>query len=122
MPHYNWATCPPATRSQGEMLVAEIQHVLGDAITGIYLHGSLAMGCFNPARSDLDVLVVTECPMTLDQKRASAEMLLRFSANPHPIEISFVSLDDLSPWRYPTPFQLHHSEDWRERQTASLAN
>ncbi|HEY7124546.1 MAG TPA: aminoglycoside adenylyltransferase domain-containing protein [Ktedonobacterales bacterium] len=122
MPHYHWATCPPATRNQGEMLVAEIQHMLGDALTGIYLHGSLAMGCFNPARSDLDVLVVTKRSMTLNEKRASAEMLLCISAHPHPIEISFLSLDDLSPWRYPTPYQFHYSEDWRERQIVSLAN
>ncbi len=122
MPQYSWATCPPANRSQIETLVAEIQRILGDALTGIYLHGSLAMGCFHPARSDLDVLVVTERPMTLGEKRASAEMFLRVSAHPHPIEISFLSQSDLCPWHYPTPFQLHYSEDWRARQTASLAN
>lgn len=122
MPQYSWATCPPATRSQIAILMAEIQGILGEAMVGVYLHGSLAMGCFNPARSDLDVLVVTARPMTLEEKRASAELLLRLSFNPHPIEISFLSQDDLSPWRHPTPFQLHYSEDWRERLARQLAD
>ncbi len=121
MPHYSWATCPPTTRSQVKSLIAEIQGILGKHLIGSYLHGSLAMGCFNPAHSDLDVLVITAHPMTIDEKRASAEMLLRLSSNPHPVEISFLSQDNLSPWRYPTPFQFHYSESWRERYTQQLA-
>jgi predicted nucleotidyltransferase len=121
MPHYSWATCPPATRSQVETLIAEIQRILGNHLMGIYLHGSLAMGCFHPSRSDLDVLVVTARPMTLEEKHACAELVLRLSANPHPIEISAVSQDDLWPWRHPTPFQFHYSESWRERLTRQLA-
>ncbi len=29
-----------------------------EQLTGIYLHGSLAMGCFQPEKSDIDLLVV----------------------------------------------------------------
>jgi predicted nucleotidyltransferase len=122
MPYSSWAPCLPATRSQIETLIAEIQRILEGALTGIYLHGSLAMGCFNPARSDLDVLVVTKRPLTLEEKHASSEMLLQLSANPHPIEISVLSQDDLWPWRYPPPYQLHYSEDWRERYVQQIAN
>ena len=32
---------------------------LGDQFVGLYLHGSLAAGDFNPARSDIDFVVVT---------------------------------------------------------------
>lgn len=28
---------------------------LGENLIGVYLHGSAAMGCFNPAKSDLDL-------------------------------------------------------------------
>jgi len=88
---------------------------LGESLVGIYLHGSLAMGGFNPARSDLDLLVVTERPLTAESKRRLIAVLLQLPGKPRPIEISFLSRGDLRPWRHPTPYQLHYSEDWRSR-------
>ena len=38
----------------------ETQTILGSAFTGLYLYGSLAAGGFDPVRSDIDFLVVTE--------------------------------------------------------------
>ena len=39
------------------------REILGENLAGVYLHGSLAMGCFNPRKSDLDLLtVVRETP------------------------------------------------------------
>lgn len=32
------------------------------ALTGVHLHGSLAMGCFCPGASDVDLIVVTAAP------------------------------------------------------------
>lgn len=98
------------------------QHALQENLNGVYLHGSLAMGCFNPARSDLDLLVVTHQPMSVATKRALVEALLRLSRQPAPIEISFLSAQDLAPWRFPTPFDLHYSEGWRSRCEQALAN
>ena len=121
MPQYGWATCPEDVRGQVAALLEAFQNTLGEHLTGVYLHGSLAMDCFNPAGSDLDLLVITEQPMPLEQKRAIAETLLRLSRQPAPIEISFLSAADLTPWRYPTPFDLHYSEDWRERCEQALA-
>ncbi|MBZ0299750.1 MAG: DUF4111 domain-containing protein [Anaerolineae bacterium] len=40
-------------------LLAGVQTTLGDALLGLYLHGSLAAGDFDPQRSDVDFLVVT---------------------------------------------------------------
>src|SRR5690242_19376551 len=120
MSQYSWATCPAGVRSQIERLLAITQDALQDNLTGVYLHGSLAMGCFNPERSDLDLLVITSEPMSVETKRALVEALLRLSGNPTPIEISFLSAADLMPWRYPTPFDLHYSEDWRSRCEQAL--
>jgi predicted nucleotidyltransferase len=39
--------------------LAEVQTVLGERFVGLYLHGSLAYGDFNPQTSDIDFLVVT---------------------------------------------------------------
>ncbi len=122
MAQYSWATCPAAVRSQIEEFLAATQDTLGENLTGIYLHGSLAMGCFNAARSDLDLLVVIRQPMSLETKRALAVALLRFSRKPAPIEISFLSAADLTPWRSPTPFDLHYSESWRARYEQALAS
>ncbi len=40
-------------------LRSRVQVVLGDAFVGMYLYGSLASGGFDPARSDIDFVVVT---------------------------------------------------------------
>lgn len=37
-------------------------------LTGIYLHGSMAMGCFNPEKSDIDLIVVIEDNISDRQK------------------------------------------------------
>jgi predicted nucleotidyltransferase len=41
------------------LLLSEVKTVLGRQFTGLYLHGSLASGDFNPQTSDIDFLVVT---------------------------------------------------------------
>ena len=38
-------------------LVANFRETLSKNLVGIYLHGSLAMGSFNPLTSDVDFLV-----------------------------------------------------------------
>jgi predicted nucleotidyltransferase len=40
--------------------VSKLSEMLGSNLVGVYLHGSLAMGCFNPHASDIDVLVITQ--------------------------------------------------------------
>lgn len=96
--------------------------MLGDNLVGIYLHGSLAMGCFNPERSDIDLLVVTRHVMPIEIKRDMVELLLRSSQAPQPIEISFLVEPEMHPFRHPLPYDLHYSESWRERYTEALAN
>src|SRR5687767_2563431 len=80
------------------------------------------MGCFNPSRSDLDLLVVTHDGMPAQAKRALVELLLETSQAPAPIEISFLRHADLHPWRHPAPFDLHYSESWRDRYLRDLAS
>ncbi len=108
-------------QAQVERYVADVRVMLGDELVGIYLHGSLAMGCFNPAQSDLDLLVVTRAPMSLTTKRDIAGHLLRVSRQPAPIEISFLALTMLTPWRHPLPFDFHYSEMWRDACIRDLA-
>src|SRR4030042_6962221 len=50
-----------------KMLLTGAQAVLDNYFIGLYLHGSLATGDFDPGRSDIDFLVVTtrELPLKL---------------------------------------------------------
>jgi len=122
MSQYGWRDCPPPTRVQVDRCVAGIQELLAEELVGIYLHGSLAMGCFNPTSSDIDLLVVTQRGLSLATKRDTAELLLRVSAAPHPIEVSFLTQAQLHPWRHPAPFDFHYSEDWRAAMAEALAS
>ena len=122
MAQYGWTDCPESVRAQVEEFLNTLRDSLLDNLVGIYLHGSLALGCFNPELSDIDVLVVTRQPMTLETKRQLAEFLLGHSANPAPIEISFLAEAFINPWQYPTPYDFHYSEDWREKVSAELSS
>ena len=46
------------TQSVLDQAVDLFKEELGSHLVGVYLHGSLAMGCFNPEASDVDLLVV----------------------------------------------------------------
>jgi streptomycin 3"-adenylyltransferase len=91
-----------------EALVPQLRDLLGPNLRGMYVYGSLAFECYNPARSDVDVLVVTRRRMASVTRRDVSVLLRRLSA---PLEITFFSRADLEPWRYPTPFDYHFSEE-----------
>ncbi len=120
MMQYHWNTCPVTVREQTERLFARIFQLFPGNVVGIYLHGSLAMGCFNPQRSDLDLLVITHAPTPGTVKPDLARMLLELSLDPAPIEIHFIQQSQLKPWQYPTPFDFHYSEGWRDRFEVEL--
>jgi streptomycin 3"-adenylyltransferase len=82
---------------------------------GAYVHGSLVLGCFNEARSDVDVVFVTGRPLTDDERLAFADLFLRTSARPYGIEAHVVTTDQLRPWRYPPTYDFHYGESHRER-------
>ena len=85
--------------------------ILGEQLTGIYLHGSAAMGCFQPDKSDLDFLTVVRGELTDTKKREYMDMVLELDAEgpAKGIEMSIVTGDACNPFVYPTPFLLHYS-------------
>jgi len=121
MSHYGWDNCPKEVKLQVNHFVDALHLILGDNLTGIYIHGSLAMNCFNPQSSDIDVLVATQQPVSPEARWALAKLLLSLSNSPRPLEVSFLHLKQLASWQHPTPFDLHYSEDWRERYENCLA-
>lgn len=85
--------------------------IFSDDLTGVYLHGSLAMGCFNPKKSDIDFIVVIENDMTEKQKIdfMNSVVELNQQAPPKGIEVSIVKKEYCNPFVYPTRFELHFS-------------
>lgn len=91
--------------------VDRMKEVLNKNLTGIYLHGSLAMGCFNPRKSDLDLIVITEDLISDLQKMRIMRYVVQLNeeAPPKGLEISYVLRKWCKPFVYPTPFELHFS-------------
>ena len=50
----------PEVNALLNVLLPAVQAILGNRFVGLYLHGSLAYGGFNPETSDIDFLVVTD--------------------------------------------------------------
>lgn len=94
-----------------DKLVKYICNIFENNLVGIYLHGSMAMGCFNPMKSDVDILVIVEKAVTDLQKKMFMEviMTLNDSAPTKGIEMSLVRCEYCKKFVYPTPFDLHFS-------------
>jgi len=88
----------------------------GKDLVGIYVHGSLAMGCFNPQSSDIDFLIVVKRSLTLSEKQLLTKSTLRLVADTsEKLEFSVVTADQLENFTYPTPFEFHYSDSWKQK-------
>ena len=119
---YVWEACPYEIKAFIFNLNKSIKEIIDDSYIGFYLHGSLAMGGFNPKSSDLDVLVITNKSLGMEEKRNLAQLLLHYSNSPYPIEISFLNTEQLGNGQHPCPYDFHYSEFWRERFEKELLN
>lgn len=87
------------------------KQTLGDNLVGIYLHGSAAMDCFNPQKSDLDLILVVEHDIPDCDKLVfmGNVVSLNEEAPAKGIELSIVKKEYCNPFVYPMPFELHFS-------------
>jgi len=60
-------------------LVAECAKIVGDRLVAGVLHGSLATGSYVPGRSDVDVLIVVEDPLSDDELLALRDLVIRLA-------------------------------------------
>ncbi len=106
-----------------EEVANEYARILGGKLVGIYEHGSLSFGCFNWNVSDIDFLVVTDTEPAPDEKLELIRILLdkEKEAPDKGFEMSVVLRKDLSPFVYPTPYQLHFSNAHAEACKKDLA-
>jgi predicted nucleotidyltransferase len=75
--------------------VAGLRDVFDDGLAGIYLHGSVAWGAYDPAVSDVDVAVLHRSDLSGEQRRALAGLHedhgSRYAASAR-LDVSFVPL------------------------------
>lgn len=97
--------------------------ILGERLTGFYVHGSIAFGCFSWETGDIDFLCVVDQPLTQAQKEALIRTLLDLSpdAPPKGFEMSVVQQSVCRPFQHPTPFELHFSGAHKARAEADLS-
>ena len=59
--------------------VEKSKEILQDNLVGIYLHGSAVMGCYNPAKSDIDLIVVVKDSIEDSVKRTFMDMVVELN-------------------------------------------
>ena len=107
----------PQTDSMINGFVERSKEILRDNLVGVYLHGSSVMGCFNPQKSDIDLIIVVDQPLSDSTKRKYMDMVAAANAMgpAEGIEMSIVLREVCKPFVYPTPYELHFSAghlDW----------
>lgn len=110
----------PRTEVDAERLLIDIKtrfsDILSGNLAGLYVHGSLAWGCFNWETSDIDLLLVLKHePDTLTKARLLKALTdCEDKAPPHGFEMCVITEDECREIRYPTPFVLHYSAMHRD--------
>ena len=115
---YGYNTCPVEIKDLIGKIVESFKSILKDNLVGIYLHGSLAMNCFNPESGDIDFLAVVKEKLGIKTKKKLIEAILEISKSEHlpkkEFEFSVVLEKYLKDFVYPTPFELHYSKRWKQ--------
>lgn len=95
-----------------------LKEELSDSVIGIYLHGSMAMGCYNPTQSDIDILVISRKKQPIDIYKKIARKLSNIEDEMNLIkgfELSIVLKEFADSFIYPTPFEFHYSSLHKEK-------
>ena len=98
-------------------LTTLLRRALDPELSGIYLHGSLAMGGFCAERIDLDVLAVVERSREPAQlERLGREIALLAATCPaQRLELSLITRAAIGCGMLEVPYELHYSPYWHER-------
>lgn len=113
-----WPDCDEDIKAFTTKLVEELEGLLRDRLTGIYLHGSLAMGSYYRPKSDIDLIVVIDT--VLDAAMAEAVgVAVAARAGERPtvgsIELSVITAGAARRVPVPTPYEVHYSSEWHDR-------
>lgn len=94
-----------------------VKEILKDNYVGVYFHGSLRLGSFNPNKSDLDFIIVVKHKLNSEIKeRIWDKMLENEKLFPKKgFEFSVVLEENCKNIKHPIPYELHGSEAWIDR-------
>src|SRR2546423_3402407 len=116
-PAQHWSQCDPDIRDFVLRISAQLAERLGRLLVGVYLHGSLASGCYRRPKSDVDLLAVVRGRLDRDLRRDVARALVRLSdARPTTadMDVHVVAQRYLDPFAPDAPIEAHYSEERRE--------
>jgi len=108
----------------GEVL-AVLYSILQEDLVGIYLYGSLAMECFNPKSSDIDVILVVKERLSKENSKRIVKYLKRACSKQKRLELSIIGADVVENPTYPLMVYLHYEywgnvfEDERDNEILS---
>jgi predicted nucleotidyltransferase len=88
-----------------------VHSIVGGNLIGMYLYGSLTMGCFNPRSSDIDVILAAREKLSKEQRNEIVEYLKGVGSKDRRIELSIVDADVVRNPQYPMMVDLHY-EHW----------
>lgn len=114
---------PPEISPQLSSVQSLLSQQLPGSLQGIHLFGSAVDGGLHP-HSDVDLLAGLATPLGEATRHALMQKLLSISAPPgkplpyRPLEVTFVVLGDVVPWRYPARRELQFGEWLREELQA----
>lgn len=93
---------PPEIVALLDELLAGMRAALGENLVGVYLRGSLALGDFDPATSDVDFFAITERRVSDEEFAALAALHARLSvsANPYGDQLEGTYIECAAAWRY----------------------
>lgn len=113
-----YPACTPVIRRYVDGFTTLLANLLGPSLTGVYLHGSLAMGCYTPPGSDIDIIAVVDAPLNMATLSLLGQALPDY-ADQRPgigsIEFSIITLDAARHIPNPMPYEFHYSPSWHER-------
>ncbi len=100
---------------------------LNENLVGVYLHGSMAFGCFNEKQSDIDIIVITKKPPTTKDKLVICKGLSDIweKGTEKGFEVSIVTLENAKVFTHPCHFELHLSGgciNWYRKDPEDFVN
>lgn len=110
----NYKTLSPDVREQIGNVTDIWLKYLGESVIGIYIHGSIALNCFMEGVSDIDILIICDRRISRDERLLISRNIIETDCKPSHLEMSAIWINDLNPWKYPTPCQFHYSDAWTE--------
>lgn len=113
----SWQKCDRDIKDYIEQLVELAKANLAN-LTGVYLHGSLAMGSYYRPKSDIDLIIVVANELKPGVRKILSKTVAEYSQKRPTIgniELSVITEATAKKTPNPPPYEIHVSSDWHDR-------